>query len=420
MSQTITIDPVTRLEGHGKVTIQLNEQGEVTDAHFHVTQVRGFERFAEGRPFYEMPSLMARICGICPVSHLVASAKACEAIMSVRIPHTAAQLRRMLNLAQMVQSHALSFFYLSAPDLVMGMESDPKIGMAVPVCDASCNYQQITLPYQTMDEMQSLAASYNVSNPNLWEERLKLITYTGIYRTDLQKVLGGFDEDFNPGCYDDDAICFSIRRMGYKVIFAKDTFVHHFGSRSFNEEYAKDNTLQYRNRNLFIRKFGVNPYEVGVIDFNVLNLLNYDGASGMNILGIGKSFGTTLLQLKNVCKSYGSKDIGLYYLSEQEGSMIELKTICDDCAHGSVDDVQERFGSRSYDYIVVESESRTLQNKEALFTTLYGLLNTGGQLVCTAANATILYEIMVTLARLGANFDRQLNNYYYLCFSKPK
>ncbi|MGD0521962.1 MAG: Ni/Fe hydrogenase subunit alpha [Terracidiphilus sp.] len=127
MSQTITIDPVTRLEGHGKITIQLNAKGEVEDAHFHVTQVRGFERFSEGRPFYEMPSLMARICGICPVSHLLASAKACEAIMSVRIPHTAAQLRRMLNLAQMVQSHALSFFHLSSPDLLLGMESDPKV-----------------------------------------------------------------------------------------------------------------------------------------------------------------------------------------------------------------------------------------------------------------------------------------------------
>jgi len=126
MSQTITIDPVTRLEGHGKITIQLNEQGEVSDAHFHVTQVRGFERFSEGRPFYEMPALMARICGICPVSHLIASAKACESIMAVKIPHTAAQLRRMLNLAQMVQSHALSFFYLSSPDLLLGMDTDPK------------------------------------------------------------------------------------------------------------------------------------------------------------------------------------------------------------------------------------------------------------------------------------------------------
>jgi len=126
MSKTIVIDPVTRLEGHGKITLHLDAQGEVEDAHFHVTQLRGFERFAQGRPFYEMPSLMARVCGICPVSHLLASAKACEAVMSVRIPHTAAQLRRLLNLAQMVQSHALSFFYLASPDLLLGMESDPK------------------------------------------------------------------------------------------------------------------------------------------------------------------------------------------------------------------------------------------------------------------------------------------------------
>src|SRR6476660_2560472 len=125
MSQTITIDPVTRLEGHGKITILLNGQGEVEDAHFHVTQLRGFEKFCEGRPFYEMPSLMARICGICPVSHLVASAKACDALLAVRIPPTAQNLRRILNLAQIAQSHALSFFYLSSPDLLLGMDADP-------------------------------------------------------------------------------------------------------------------------------------------------------------------------------------------------------------------------------------------------------------------------------------------------------
>src|SRR4051795_233080 len=124
MSQTITIDPVTRLEGHGKITIQLNDRGEVEDAHFHVTQVRGFEKFSEGRPFYEMPSLMARICGICPVSHLIASAKACDAILAVRIPETAERLRRIMHLAQFVQSHALSFFYLSSPDFLLGMDSD--------------------------------------------------------------------------------------------------------------------------------------------------------------------------------------------------------------------------------------------------------------------------------------------------------
>ena len=127
MSQTITIDPVTRLEGHGKITLKAGDDGAINEAFFTVTQVRGFEKFCEGRPFYEMPSLMARICGICPVSHLIASAKACESIMSVQIPHTAAQLRRMLNLAQTVQSHALSFFYLSSPDLLLGMDADPAV-----------------------------------------------------------------------------------------------------------------------------------------------------------------------------------------------------------------------------------------------------------------------------------------------------
>jgi NAD-reducing hydrogenase large subunit len=125
MTAKIVIDPVTRLEGHAKITIQTNDRGEVESARFHVTQLRGFEKFCEGRPFYEMPTLMSRICGICPVSHLITSAKACDAILAVRIPPAAAKLRRILNLAQIIQSHALSFFYLSAPDLLLGMEADP-------------------------------------------------------------------------------------------------------------------------------------------------------------------------------------------------------------------------------------------------------------------------------------------------------
>src|SRR6185503_4705433 len=123
--QTLVIDPVTRIEGHSKISIHLDEQGRVEEAYFHVTQFRGFEKFCEGRPFYEMPSLMARICGICPVSHLIASAKACDQILAVSIPANAVRLRKVLNLAQIVQSHALSFFYLSVPDLLLGMDSDP-------------------------------------------------------------------------------------------------------------------------------------------------------------------------------------------------------------------------------------------------------------------------------------------------------
>ncbi len=122
---TIVIDPVTRIEGHSKITLHLNDDGRVEEARFHVTQFRGFEKFCEGRPFYEMPSLMARICGICPVSHLIASAKACDSLLAVRIPPTADKLRRIFGLAQVVQSHALSLFYLSSPDLLLGMDADP-------------------------------------------------------------------------------------------------------------------------------------------------------------------------------------------------------------------------------------------------------------------------------------------------------
>lgn len=125
MTRTITIDPVTRIEGHAKITIHLDEQGAVEMARFHVTEFRGFEKFCVGRSFLEMPGITARICGICPVSHLMASAKAGDMILGVTPPPTAVKLRRVMNWAQIVQSHALSFFHLSAPDLLLGMDSDP-------------------------------------------------------------------------------------------------------------------------------------------------------------------------------------------------------------------------------------------------------------------------------------------------------
>ena len=125
MARTITIDPVTRIEGHARITLQLDDGGKVQDARLHVTQFRGFERFVEGRPFTEMPSITARICGICPVSHLMASAKACDELMAVEIPPAAVKLRRLMHYAQVVQSHALSFFHLTSPDLLLGLDSDP-------------------------------------------------------------------------------------------------------------------------------------------------------------------------------------------------------------------------------------------------------------------------------------------------------
>ena len=126
MSKRIVIDPVSRIEGHAKITVHLDDNNDVSEARFHVAEFRGFEKFCEGRPYTEMAGITSRVCGICPVSHLIASVKAGDAIMAVEIPPAAEKLRRLMNLAQIVQSHALSFFHLSSPDLLLGFESPPE------------------------------------------------------------------------------------------------------------------------------------------------------------------------------------------------------------------------------------------------------------------------------------------------------
>jgi NAD-reducing hydrogenase large subunit len=123
--KVIKINPVTRIEGHAKISIFLDENGLVNDARFHVNEFRGFEKFCEGRLFTEMPNITPRICGICPVSHAVASAKAGEMIMRVNVPKTGELIRRLIHLGQIISSHALSFFHLSSPDFLLGWDSDP-------------------------------------------------------------------------------------------------------------------------------------------------------------------------------------------------------------------------------------------------------------------------------------------------------
>ncbi|RJQ67290.1 MAG: Ni/Fe hydrogenase subunit alpha [Desulfobacteraceae bacterium] len=133
----ITINPISRLEGHGKVTVHLDDHGEVDEAFFHITQFRGYEYFCHGRPFEEMPIITQRICGICPVSHHLASVKACDAICGVQIPETAGMLRELLHMGQYIQSHALHFFHLASPDLLLGWDSDPAKRNVIGVIEAA-------------------------------------------------------------------------------------------------------------------------------------------------------------------------------------------------------------------------------------------------------------------------------------------
>jgi NAD-reducing hydrogenase large subunit len=131
MSKKITIEPVTRVEGHGKVTIHMDNDGKVYQTRLHIVEFRGFERFVQGRPYWEAPVLVQRLCGICPVSHHLAAAKALDVIVGAGtgegLTPTGEKMRRLMHYGQFFQSHALHFFHLSSPDFLFGIDGDPAI-----------------------------------------------------------------------------------------------------------------------------------------------------------------------------------------------------------------------------------------------------------------------------------------------------
>ena len=137
MGEKILINPVTRIEGHARVAIYLDGEGNVEKTVMHVDQFRGFEKYTEGRMFYEMPVITPRICGICPVSHHLASVKACDAIIGATVPRPAKLLRELMHMGQIIQSHSMHFFELAGPDLLLGWDADPKIRNVVGLIQAN-------------------------------------------------------------------------------------------------------------------------------------------------------------------------------------------------------------------------------------------------------------------------------------------
>jgi NAD-reducing hydrogenase large subunit len=132
-TRKFTIEPLTRVEGHGKVTIHMDEHDEVTEARLHIVEFRGFERFIIGRPYWEIPVVVQRLCGICPVSHHLAAAKAMDRIVGgEQLTPTAEKMRRLMHYGQMLQSHALHFFHLCSPDLLFGTDDTALSAFSAP------------------------------------------------------------------------------------------------------------------------------------------------------------------------------------------------------------------------------------------------------------------------------------------------
>lgn len=296
--------------------------------------------------------------------------------------------------------------------------SDEKIGMVVPVSSFSSNYQQVNLGYTNLEDIPKKAEAYNVSNPNLWEERIRLITYCSLMPTHLQKQLGGFDEAYNPGGFDDDDISFRIRRAGYKLILARDTFIHHFGSVTFNAEYAK-NDLLIRNRSIFAAKFGVDAWRVGAVDHNVVSLVDYSGQGTVEILGIGLSCAASLLQVKNGFRAMGNWDVKLWYLSEDRMTLSDLQTVCDHVVYSGTDKLPTLYEGKNFDIIVIESDTRTIKDLPHFLYNISRILKEGGQLIVTAPDGEMYSTIQRNLGYRYVTFKKSIANYYY-AFAKEK
>lgn len=280
-------------------------------------------------------------------------------------------------------------------NLLKCAQSDERIGMVVPVCGFASYFQQVDLRYNNQEELDQKAKKYNQSDPGKWEERLRLINYTSLIRTDLLRKLEGFDELYSPGIFDDDDICFRIRRAGYKLILARDTYVHHFDVLTKKNHNA---TIQLaeRNRRIFSSRFGVDAWDDTEIDFEIVGLVDYNKTKDVNILGIGYRCGGTILQIKNKFRESGVRDVRLWGFAEDERYLTDLHTICKEAVCDRMENITDIYKDKKFDCIVI-AEVEEIHNPERFLKKIKEILKSDGQLIFPVANKLFYLNIIKLL-----------------------
>ncbi len=285
-------------------------------------------------------------------------------------------------------------------NLIKCAESDHGIGMIVPTMSNVSNLQEVDLQFASIDEMQEKAAMYNVSNFKKWHERLRLVTPLYFIKKECFDLVGL--GDYGIGQFLDDDLAFNVRRVGYKAVLCKDTFVHHdHDFRNLEDkdpiEYAK--SLEKGQKDFKQKHYGVdawddvNNYELNMIDMVKPPVSN----ENVEILGIDVKCGTPILEIKNKLREFDLCTARLSALSEDPKYYLDLKTICEgDVFCGRKDHLPEYFENRRFDYVVLGTPLNTNAQPIGLLKKLLKLLKSEGQLfirlrntfdVCTMMNA---------------------------------
>lgn len=266
-------------------------------------------------------------------------------------------------------------------NLLKCIESDDKIGVVVPSSTNVSYAQQINFESEELNEIQEFAKKYNISDSRKWEQRLRMIPIVSIYPTELFKKVGIYDEKFYSGEFGDDDFSFRVRRAGYKIIFARDTFVYHFGSITVKNEYGNKMaaTIQ-KGREIFFDKYKIDSWDSTTFDTTIANNIYNEGKKDIKILGINAKCGANLLQIRNRLVEKDVENISIVNFTEESKYIVDLKTVSDYVIYGSIDDLNMIFKDRKFDYIVIEKNIEEYQKVELLLENIKGILNVDGQL----------------------------------------
>lgn len=270
-------------------------------------------------------------------------------------------------------------------NLLKCIESDESIGFVSPGANIVSNYQQINSNYNTIDELEEFAENYNVSDPKKWEERIRLLPCVLLCKSELLKNIVGYDSRFYFGDFADDDISFRIRRAGYKLIYARDTFVHHFGSVTVKEDHIENNSLEI-SRKIFIDKYHIDTRVEATFNPAIVSMVKNKNKENASILGINSFCGGTPLQIKNELKSVGVKSVKITNITENKKYIQDLKTVSDEAHYSSGDNLLDCICDKKYDFIVYENGIDNVHNICEIFGVLKNSLNKDGQLIFTMYN----------------------------------
>jgi len=301
-------------------------------------------------------------------------------------------------------------------NLITCIKSSGKIGMVVPACNLNANTQKVGLDYNSLEEMYEVTKNYNASAPQKWEERLKLAACVFLTRKDAIEEIGGFAEAYFHCGFEEVDLCFRMRRSGYKLVFAKDTYIHHFDRSEIKDEFKNSNLLQADSK-VFLTRFDVDAAADTSINQEVLILIDYNKSGNINILGIGSSCGGTVLQAQNFYKARGNPDVKLWYLTQEKKYITDLETVFDNVSFARIEEILYLYKDQKFDCVIIDKELQLFDNPGVLLKKIRSILKDDGQMFFSIANPYYYANIK---SLINIRLDKDIHEAAKHCFSPEK